>query len=119
VYAHLGASPSAGALTVASVASSGTGATAGDTDISVSGDGIFADGNVMEGLELYYTSGNNASTSCTYGAALPEGVTWAKASGGKFTLHSQTADKHITCALVNKQLQVVVASGDTTLVVAV
>ena len=119
VYAHLGASPSAGTLTVASVASSGTGATAGDTDISVSGDGIFADGNVMEGLELYYTSGNNASTSCTYGAALPDGVTWAKATGGKFTLHSQTADKHITCALVNKQLQVVVASGDTTLVVAV
>ena len=121
VYAHLGASPSAGTLTVASVASSGTGAAAGDTDISVSGDGIFADGNVMEGLELYYTSGNNSSVSCTYGAALPTdgGVTWAKAAGGKFTLHSQTADKHITCALVNKQLQVVVASGDTTLVVAV
>lgn len=71
----------------------------------------------MEGLELYYTTGNNSATSCTYGAALPDGVTWAKATNGKFTLNSQTANKHITAALVNKQLQVVVASGDTTLVV--
>ena len=118
VYAHLGASPTIGDLTVTSVAKTGTGATAGDTVVTVSGDGIFADGNLMEGLELHYTSGNNAKTSCTYGAALPDGVTWAKASSGTFELSSQTADKHITCALVNKQLQVVVAYGDTTLVVA-
>ena len=114
VYAHLGASPSAGTLTVASVAGTEDD---GDYAITVSGDGIFADGNLMEGLELYYTSGNNTATSCTYGAALPDGVTWAKATSGKFVLKSQTADKHITAALVNKQLQVVVASGDTTLVV--
>ena len=117
VYAHLGASPTIGDLTVTSVAKTGTGATAGDTVISVSGNGIFADGNLMEGLELYYSSGNNAKITCTYGAELPAG-TWAKASGGNFELSSQTADKHITCALVNKQLQVVVAYGDTTLVVA-
>ncbi len=119
VYAHLGASPTIGDLTVTSVAKTGTGATAGDTVISVAGDGIFADGNLMEGLELHYTAGNNAKTSCTYGAALPDGVTWAKASSGNFELSGQTADKHITCALVNKQLQVVVAYGDTTEVVAV
>lgn len=118
VYAHLGASPTIGDLTVTSVAKTGTGATAGDTVITVAGDGIFADGNLMEGLELHYTAGNNAKTSCTYGAALPDGVTWAKASSGKFELSGQTADKHITCALVNKQLQVVVAYGDTTEVVA-
>ena len=120
VYAHLGASPTIADLTVTSVATTGTGATAGDSDISVAGNGIFADGNVMEGLELYYTSGNNAKVTCTYGSALPTngGVTWAKATDANFTLHSQTADKHITCALVNKQLQVVVAYGDTTLVVA-
>ena len=118
VYAHLGAAPTIGDLTVTSVASTGAGAAAGDSDISVAGDGIFADGNVMEGLELYYTSGNNAKTVCTYGAALPDGVTWAKATDGNFTLNSQTADKHITAALVNKQLGVVVAYGDTTLVVA-
>ena len=100
------------------MAKTGTGATAGDTVITVAGDGIFADGNLMEGLELHYTAGNNAKTSCTYGAALPDGVTWAKASSGKFELSGQTADKHITCALVNKQLQVVVAYGDTTEVVA-
>ena len=116
VYAHLGASPSAGTLTVTSIAGAAADASAGDTDITVAGNGIFADGNLMEGLELYYSSGNNSAISCTYGAALPEG-TWAKATSGKFTLSSQTADKHITCALVNKQLAVVVASGDTTLVV--
>ena len=114
VYAHLGASPSLGTLTVTSVAGSEDN---GDSDISVAGNGIFADGGLMEGLELYYTTGNNSATSCTYGAALPDGVTWAKASSAKFTLKSQTADKHITAALVNKQLGVVVASGDTTLVV--
>lgn len=116
VYAHLGASPSAGTLTVTSVA--GT-ADDGDSAITVSGNGIFADGNVMAGLSLHYTSGNNSAVSCTYGAALPTdgGVTWAKATSGKFVLKSQTADKHITAALVNDQLGVVVASGDTTLVV--
>lgn len=119
VYAHLGASPSAGTLTVTSVAGAAADASAGDSDITVAGNGIFADGNLMEGLELHYTTGNNSATSCTYGAALPDGVTWAKASSGKFTLTSQTADKHITAALVNKQLGVVVAYGDTTLVVKV
>lgn len=114
VYAHLGASPSLGTLTVSSTAGTET---AGDTNIAVSGNGIFADGGLMEGYELYYTTGNNSSTSCTYGAALPDGVTWAKASSAKFLLEGQTADKHITAALVNKHLQVVVASGDTTLVV--
>ena len=113
VYAHLGASPSAGTLTVTSVAGTEDD---GESAITVAGNGIFADGNLMEGLELYYSSGNNSAISCTYGAALPEG-TWAKATSGKFVLKSQTADKHITCALVNKQLAVVVASGDTTLVV--
>ena len=119
VYAHLGASPSAGTLTVTSVAGAAADADDGDSDITVAGNGIFADGNIMEGLELYYTSGNNSAVSCTYGSALPTdgGVTWAKATSAKFTLKSQTADKHITAALVNKQLQVVVASGDTTLVV--
>lgn len=119
VYAHLGASPTIGDLTVTSVAKTGTGATAGDTVITVTGNGIFADGNLMEGLDLYYTSGNNSKTSCTYGAALPDGVTWAKATGGIFELSGQTANKHITCALVNKQQAVVIAYGDTTLVVAV
>ena len=114
VYAHLGASPSLGTLTVSSTAGTET---AGDTNIAVSGNGIFADGGLMEGYELYYTTGNNSATSCTYGSALPDGVTWAKASSAKFLLDGQTADKHITAALVNKQLQVVVASGDTTLVV--
>ena len=114
VYAHLGSAPSLGTLTVSSTAGTET---AGDSNIAVTGNGIFADGGLMAGLALYYTTGNNSATSCTYGAALPDGVTWAEASSAKFLLEGQTADKHITAALVNKQLGVVVASGDTTLVV--
>ena len=114
VYAHLGTAPSLGTLTVTSTA--GT-VNNGDSVIAVSGNGIFADGNAMEGLSIHYTTGNNSSTSCTYGAALPDGVTWAEATSGNFTLASQTADKHITVALVNDQAGGVVASGDTTLVV--
>ena len=114
VYAHLGAAPTLGTLTVTSVAGTEDN---GDSAITISGKGIFGDGNAMEGLSIHYTTGNNSATSCTYGAALPDGVTWAKADSGNFTLKSQTADKHITAALVNDQLGVVVASGDTTLVV--
>ena len=114
VYAHLGAAPSIGDLTVTSVAGTEDD---GDSAITVAGNGIFGDGGIMEGLALYYTTGNNSKTVCTYGAALHDGVTWAASTSGKFTLKSQTADKHITAALVNKQLGVVVAYGDTTLVV--
>ena len=114
VYAHLGTAPSLGTLTVTSVAGTENN---GDSVISISGNGIFADGNPMEGLTLHYTTGNNSATSCTYGAGLPDGVTWAEAANGNFTLASQTANKHITAALVNAQGNVVVASGDTTLVV--
>ena len=114
VYAHLGAAPSLGTLTVTSTAGTENN---GDSVIAISGNGIFGDGNPMEGLSLYYTTGNNSATSCTYGSALPSGVTWVETSNGNFTLASQTANKHITAALVNKQLGVVVASGDTTLVV--
>ena len=114
VYAHLGAAPTIGTLTVTSVAGTEDN---GDSAISISGKGIFADGEAAEGLAIYYTTGNNSATSCTYGAALPDGVTWVKADNGNFTLKSQTANKHITAALVNVQLGAVVASGDTTLVV--
>ena len=70
-----------------------------------------------DGLELYYSTGNNSALTITYGSALPS-ATWVKAPGNNpFVLKSQTADKHITVALVNKTKGTAVAGGDTTLVV--
>ena len=112
VYAHLGAAPSLGALTVASVA--GT-VDDGDTVVTASGVGIFGTGAPMEGLKLVY-SVNNAAVSLTYNAVPDATKTWADFTNGG-TLKSQTAGKYITVALVNKQTGYVVAGGNTALVV--
>ena len=112
VYAHLGAAPSLGTLTVASVA--GT-VDDGDTVVTASGVGIFGTGAPMEGLKLVY-SVNNAAVSLTYNAVPDATKTWADFTNGG-TLKSQTAGKYITVALVNKQTGYVVAGGNTTLVV--
>ena len=113
VYAHLGSAPTAGTLTVTSVA----GSAAGKSDISVAGNGIFADGVIADGLKLVYTTGNDAAVTVTYGAAPDATKTWVEADSGSFTLSSQTANKHCTVALVNKQTGLCVAGGDTTLLV--
>ena len=113
VYAHLGAAPSLGALTVSSVA--GT-ADDGDTVVTASGVGIFGTGAPMEGLKLVY-SVNNAAVNLTYNAVPDATKTWADMSANPLTLKSQTAGKYITVALVNKQTGYVVAGGNTTLVV--
>ena len=113
VYAHLGAAPSLGTLTVSSVA--GT-ADDGDTVVTASGVGIFGTGAPMEGLKLVY-SVNNAAVSLTYNAVPDATKTWADMSANPLTLKSQTAGKYITVALVNKQTGYVVAGGNTTLVV--
>ena len=112
VYAHLGAAPSLGTLTVASVA--GT-VDDGDTVVTASGGGIFGTGAPMEGLKLVY-SVNDAAVSLTYNAVPDATKTWADFTNGG-TLKSQTAGKYITVALVNKQTGYVVAGGNTTLVV--
>ena len=112
VYAHLGAAPSLGSLTVASVA--GT-VDDGDTVVTASGVGIFGTGAPMEGLKLVY-SVNNAAVSLTYNAVPDATKTWADFTNGG-TLKSQTAGKYITVALVNKQTGYVVAGGNTALVV--
>lgn len=106
--------PTLPVLTVVSAA--GTNA-AGDTVITVSGDQIFASGRLPEGLDLYYTAGASAAVALTYGAALPAGSTWTKATGNPIAMSSQTAGKYITVALVNRQTEKVVAGGSTTLVV--
>ena len=111
VYAHLGAAPSLGSLTVTSTA----GSAAGDTKIDVTGNGIFGTGAPMEGLKLVY-SVNDAAVALTYGSAPDSTKTWANLTNGT-TLKSQTAGKYITVALVNKQTGAVVSGGNTTLVV--
>ena len=112
VYAHLGAAPSIGSLTVTSTA--GTSA-AGDTVIKVTGNGIFSDGQPMEGLKLVY-SVNDAAVTVTYNAVPDATKTWAELTNGA-TLSSQTAGKYITVALVNKETGKCVSGGNTTLVV--
>ena len=112
VYAHLGAAPSLGELTVTSVAGTET---AGDTVITVSGKGIFGTGAPVEGLELQY-SVNNAAVALTYNAVPDATKTWADLTNGA-TLEGQTAGQYITVALVNKETGKVVSGGNTTLVV--
>ena len=112
VYAHLGAAPSLGSLTITSVAGTEDD---GDTVVTAAGQGIFGTGAPMEGLKLVY-SVNDAAVSLTYNAVPDATKTWAAFTNGG-TLKSQTAGKYITVALVNKQTGFVVAGGNTTLVV--
>ena len=116
VYAHLGAAPSLGTLTVTSVA--GT-VDDGDSVITVTGNGILGTGAPAEGLKIMYATGTDTAVSLTYGAVptTGAGITWVEMSSNPKTLASQTASKYITVALVNKQTGFVVAGGNTTLVV--
>ena len=114
VYAHLGAAPSMGTLTVTSVAGTEDD---GDSVITVTGKNIWSDGNLVEGLKLVYCTGENAAVDLTYGAVPPIAKTWVDMASNPVTLKSQTADKYITIAMVNKQTGFVVAGGNTTLVV--
>ena len=113
VYAHLSSAPSAGSLTVTSTA----GTAAGSTKIAVSGYGITGNGVMDEGLKLVYCSGTDAAVALTYGAVPDSTKTWVEAAAVPFALTSQTANKYITVALVNRQTGYVVAGGNTQLVV--
>ena len=112
VYAHLGAAPSLGSLTVTSVA--GT-ATAGDTVVTATGKGIFGTGAPVEGMKLVYSI-NDAAVTLTYNSAPDATKTWADMTNGA-VIAGQTAGKYITVALVNAETGKVVAGGNTTLVV--
>ena len=114
IYAHLGSAPSLGTLTVTSVAGTEDD---GDSKITVSGKGIFDDGNCMEGLKLVYCTGTDAAVSLTYNAVPDATKTWVEVTKNPFVLKSQTANKYITVALVNKQTGYVVSGGNTQLVV--
>ena len=112
VYAHIASAPSAGSLTVTSTA----GTASGSTKIAVAGHGI--SGNIIDdGMKLVYCSGTDSAVSVSYGA-VPDGTkTWVEATSVPFALTSQTANKYITVALVNRNTGYVVASGNTQLVV--
>ena len=116
VYAHLGAAPSLGALTVTSVAGTEND---GDSVITVTGNGILGTGAPAEGLKIMYATGTDTAVSLTYGAAptTGAGITWVEMSANPKTLASQTANKYITVALVNRNTGYVVAGGNTQLVV--
>ena len=116
VYAHLGSAPSLGTLTVTSVAGTEDD---GDSVITVTGNGILGTGIPAEGLKLMYATGTDTAVSLTYGAVptTGAGITWVEMSSNPKTLASQTKNKYITVALVNKQTGFVVAGGNTTLVV--
>lgn len=116
VYAHLGAAPSLGSLTVTSVAGTEND---GDSVITVTGNGILGTGLPAEGLKIMYATGTDTAVSLTYGAAptTGAGITWVEMSSNPKTLASQTSGKYITVALVNKQTGAVVSGGNTTLVV--
>ena len=112
--ANLSSAASLGTLTVVSVA--GT-VTAGDTVVTVTGALIYDSGRPAEGYDLYYTSGQNAAVSLTYGSGLPSGETWVKMTANPVTIASQTASKYVTVALVERVTGKVVAGGNTTMLV--
>lgn len=114
VFANVSA-PTIASLNVTSVA----GSAAGATTINATGAQIGQLGTAPEGLEMYYTAGNNSAPSVSYGSALPGGVTWTKVNAVPFTLTSQTANKYVTVALVNKQTGYAVAVGSAVEVVGV
>lgn len=101
--------PTLGTLTVTSVA----GKVSGDTKIDVTGNMINSIGEPFNGLELYVAVDTNA-VSCTYGAALPNGATWAKFTNGSDI--TAASGKAVTVALVNKASGFVIASGNATAV---
>lgn len=113
VYAHLGAAPSLGSLTITSVAGTKS---VGDTVVTAAGNGIFGTGEVAEGLALKY-SVNDAAVALTYNAVPDATKTWVDMSANPITIASMTAGKYITVAMINKQTGYSVSGGNTTLVV--
>lgn len=113
VFVNIASAPTIAALTVTSTAASG----AGNTTINAVGAQIGQLGTPAAGLKMYYSAGNNAAPSVTYGAALPAGATWTEVPAAPFNLSSQTAGKYVTVALVNAQTGYAVAVGSAVEVV--
>ena len=116
VYAHVGNAPSLGSLTITSVANTAADAAAGDTIVTAEGNGIFGTGDVADGLALKY-SVNDAAVALTYNAVPDATKTWVAFDANPLLIHSMTAGKYITVAMINKQTGYTVSGGNTTLVV--
>ena len=112
VYAHLASAPSAGTLTVTSVAGTETD---GDSKITITGEGILGSGAVVDGYKVMYTV-NAAAVTVNYGAVPDTTKTWTEMPSDPFIVNG-TSGYYITAALVNKATGFCVASGNTTLVV--
>lgn len=106
VFAHLGAAPTLGTLTVTTQAGTEN---AGDMILNVSGDLVTQMG--VSGLKLVYSANNAAAVTLAYGAVPPTDNTWVEMQGNTATLTGQTAGKYVTVAQVNKQTGFVVAGG--------
>ena len=113
VYAHVSAAPSAGELTITSVAGTEDN---GDTVITAAGYGIHGN-DLDEGLALKYTANNAGAATITYGAVPDATKTWNAMTSNPITLKSMTASNHVSVVVINKQTGLVVAGGDTTMVV--
>ena len=112
VYAHLASAPSAGTLTVTSVAGTETD---GDSKITITGEGILGSGAVVDGYKVMYTV-NAVAVTVNYGAVPDTTKTWTEMPSDPFIVNG-TSGYYITAALVNKATGFCVASGNTTLVV--
>ena len=64
-----------------------------------------------------YCTGENAAVALSYGTVPNAAKTWVEVTSVPFTLTSQTAEKYITLALVNRNTGYTVAGGNTQLVV--
>ena len=113
-YAVLGSAPSLGALTVASVAGTGS---AGDSVITVSGKQIWGSGAPVEGTKLVYCADENSAVPITYGAVPDATKTWVDLASNPATIGSLTGSKVITVVLVNEQTGYAIAEGHATQVV--
>lgn len=113
-FANIASAPVLGTVDVTSEA----GAASGATTVKYAGGQIDQNGNPVFGVDAYYTAGNAAAPTVTYGAELPSGVTWTKCSGtNPLALTGQTAGKYVTVALVNKQTGKAIAAGSAVEVV--
>ncbi|MBO7727330.1 MAG: hypothetical protein J6S50_02270 [Oscillospiraceae bacterium] len=119
VYALLGSAPSLGSLTVTSAANAATGATAGDSVITVTGNEIWSTGAPVEGTKLLYCADENSAVSITYGAVPNAEKTWVEMTANPLTVAGLTGSKVITVVLVNAQTGYAIAEGHATQVVTV
>lgn len=119
VYALLGSAPSLGSLTVTSAANAATGATAGDSVITVTGNEIWSTGAPVEGTKLLYCADENSAVSITYGAVPNAAKTWVEMTANPLTVAGLTGSKVITVVLVNAQTGYAIAEGHATQVVTV